>query len=102
MLCISNTMATIINELNNKFKIGDYIYKLINNIPIDKTVFKIIELKKVKCGNWHDGYAINTIAKLKKINVEEIYLQETFEHEYCIEYYNYMCQIYTVYAKHVD
>lgn len=63
-----------------------------NSIDPDFTIYK-----KVKCGNWHDGYAINTIVKLLKITTEEKYVRE-----YCIEYYNYMCQIYTVYAKHVE
>jgi len=93
---------TTINELDDKFKIGDYIYKLTNNI-VDPmlTVFKIIDLKEVKGGNWHDGFNISIIAMIEP-NISNAVKPETDTEEFCIQHINYMCQVNNVFAKHID
>ena len=67
------------------FKIGDCIKK----VMIDNQIFKIVDLKEIKGGNWHDGFSLTFIATIEKINNTDTDLVE----EYCIQYINYMCQI---------
>lgn len=72
--------------MTTEFKIGDHIKKAINNLIIDNTIYKIIDLKEVKNGNWHDGFDISIIA-----TISSDYQPET--DEYRIQYTNNMCQI---------
>jgi len=82
-----------------EIKIGDHIKKVIDKNAIDK-IFKIIDLKEVKGGNWHDGFTISIIATIELIdNFEK---PETEIEEFCIQYLNGMCQINNVYATLVD
>jgi len=71
----------------SEFKVGEFIKKAINNIIIDNTIYKILDLKEVNGGNWHDGFSVSIIATIS-INVLE---PET--EEYCIQYTNNMRQI---------
>ncbi len=73
------------------FMIGDYIKKSINNIIIDNMIYKIINLKEVKGGNWHDGFDISIIATISCDSKPET-------DEYCIQYINNMCQINSSFA----
>ena len=91
-------MTTITNETDYKFKKGDYIYKLIN----DKlTVFKIIDLKEIKGGNWHDGFSISIVATIEPIIANAV-KPEIDTEEFCIQHINYMCQVNNVFAKYAD
>ncbi len=87
-----------------EIKIGDHIKKVIDKNAIDKNaidkIFKIIDLKEIKGGNWHDGFTISIIATIELIdNFEK---PETETEEFCIQYLNGMCQINNVYATLVD
>jgi len=84
--------------MNCDFKIGDHIRKVFNNQTVDNKIFKIIDLKEVKGGDWHDGFTISFVATIELV-LSEIINPETEEpEEYCIQYINYMCQINNVYA----
>jgi hypothetical protein len=76
-----------------KFKIGDHIKKV-----EDDQMFKIINLREVRGGNWHDGFDISIIATIESISTIN---PETYTEEYCVQYINYMCQINNVYATQV-
>jgi hypothetical protein len=91
-------MATV------EIKIGDHIKKVIDKNAIDKNeidkTFKIVDLKEIKGGNWHDGFTISIIATIElKTDGEN---PETDTEEFCIQYINGMCQINNVYATLVD
>lgn len=68
------------------FMVGDHIKKSINNLIIDNIIYKIIDLKEVKGGNWHDGFDKSIIATISSDSEPEI-------NEYCVQYTNNMCQI---------
>jgi len=89
---------------NKDFKIGDCIKKVFENQCIDNKIFKIIDLKEVKGGDWHDGFSISLIATIESIvSDDDAVNPETEEQEeYCIQYINYMCQINNVYAKQLE
>ena len=76
----------------SEFKIGDQILKRINKI-VDPIVYKIIGIKTIKGGNWHDGYSETIMATL---------LIDTFKEEYCIQYSNNMCQINDIFAVNIN
>ena len=83
-----------------EFKIGDHIKKVHNKMLNDNNIFKIVEIKEVKAGNWHDGFTFSFIATIElKTDGEN---PETDTEDYCIQYINYMCQINNVYAARVD
>ena len=83
------------------FKIGDHIKKVIDKTHIDNKIFKIIDLKEIKGGNWHDGFSIAIVATIEPIISDEK-KPETDTEEYCIQYINYMCQINNLYAIKVQ
>ena len=85
------------------FKIGDHIKKVYKSVNLlDHTqIFKIIDLKEVKGGNWHDGFSFSVIATIESI-ISDNKIPEIETEEYCIQYINYMCQINNVYATLVD
>jgi hypothetical protein len=85
----------------SEFKIGDHIKKVFGNLYISEKIFKIIELKEVKGGNWHDGFSISIIATIESI-ISNTVNPETDTEEFCIQHINYMCQVNNVFAKHVD
>ena len=78
-----------------EFKIGDHIKKAINNLIIDNTIYKIIDLKEIKSGNWHDGFDISVIATISCVSEPET-------DEYCIQYTNNMCQIHSNFAIKIN
>ena len=80
--------------MSTNFKVGDFIKK----VEFDQ-LFKIINLKEVRGGNWYDGFYISIIATIESIST--IY-PETNTEEYCVQYINYMCQINNVYATQVE
>jgi hypothetical protein len=73
------------------FMVGDHIKKSINNLIINNTIYKIIDLKEVKGGNWHDGFDTSIIATISCDSEPEI-------DEYCVQYTNNMCQIKSTFA----
>jgi hypothetical protein len=73
------------------FMVGDYIKKSINNLIIDNTIYKIVDLKEIKGGNWHDGFDTSIIATISCICEPEI-------DDYCLQYTNKMCQINSSFA----
>ena len=73
------------------FMVGDYIKKSINNLIIDNAIYKIVDLKEVKGGNWHDGFDTSIIATISCICEPET-------DEYCLQYTNKMCQINSSFA----
>ena len=77
--------------MSSIFMVGDYIKKSINNLTIDNTIYKIIQLKEVKGGNWHDGFNTSLIATISCDSEPET-------DEYCIQYTNNMCQINSSFA----
>jgi hypothetical protein len=81
--------------MTTEFKIGDCIRKVFNNQPVDEKIFKIVDLKEVKGGDWHDGFTISFVATIET-ETEEPETEEP--EEYCIQYINYMCQINNVYG----
>ena len=81
--------------MTTEFKIGDCIRKVFNNQPVDEKIFKIVDLKEVKGGDWHDGFTVSFVATIET-ETEEPETEES--EEYCIQYINYMCQINNVYA----
>ena len=87
--------------MQTEFKIGDHIKKLLNNTYITEKIFKIIDLKEVKGGNWHDGFDISIVATIESLLNDEN-KPETETEEYCIQYINGMCQINNVFAKRLD
>ena len=101
--------------MTTEFKIGDYIKKTFKpiNLLTDNQIFKIIDLKKVKGGNWHDGFSISFIATIEPVidhavnpetETEEYCVQYMckINKEYCVQYINYMCQINNIYAVPID
>ena len=82
------------------FKKGDYIYKLIK-FELDQTLtlYKILNIKEKKGGNWHDGYSITYIATLL---AQDIKTEYSNTEEYDIQYTNKMCQVDQKYAIFVD
>ena len=72
----------------SELKVGDQINKLTNNI-VDPDIYNIIDIKRIKGGNWHDGYTETIVAKLSKDPTNVI--------EYCLQYRNQMCQINNIY-----
>ncbi len=86
-----------------KFKIGDHIKKVYEpaNLLKENQIFKIIDLKEVKGGNWHDGFSISIIATIELFSNNNKN-PETETEEYCIQYINYMCQINNIYAMPID
>jgi hypothetical protein len=77
------------------FNIGDNIKKV-----EDEKIYKIIDLKEVKGGNWHDGFSVTFVATIETTLNSDI-KPETEPEEYCIQYINYMCQINNVYATKI-
>jgi hypothetical protein len=77
------------------FKIGDHIKKV-----EDKKIFKIIDLKELRGGNWHDGFSITFIATIEPIISDEK-KPETDTEKFCVQYINYMCQINNLYARQI-
>jgi hypothetical protein len=77
------------------FNIGDNIKKV-----EDEKIYKIIDLKEVKGGNWHDGFSVTFVATIETVLNDDI-KPETEPEEYCIQYINYMCQINNVYATKI-
>jgi hypothetical protein len=71
--------------------VGDHIKKSINNLIIDNKIYKIIDLKEVKGGNWHDGVDLSIIATICCDSEPET-------DEYCIQYTNNMHQINSSFA----
>ena len=84
-----------------KIKIGDHIKKVIDKNAIDKNeidkTFKIVDLKEIKGGNWHDGFTLSFIATIEPVFSDDV-KPETDTEEYCIQYINYMCQINNTFA----
>lgn len=79
------------------FKIGDYIRKVIDATHIDNKIFKIINLKEIKGGNWHDGFSISIVATIEPL-LDDNTKPETDTEEYNIQYINQMCQINNIFA----
>lgn len=73
------------------FMVGDYIKKSINNLIINNTIYKIVQLNEVKGGNWHDGFDKSIIATISSDTEPET-------DEYCVQYTNNMCQINSSFA----
>lgn len=94
--------------MTTEFKIGDHIKKVFDNQHVDNKIFKIIDLKKVKGGDWHDGFTFSLIATIELVLTDDAVNPETEEpeteepEEYCIQYINYMCHINNVYANRVE
>jgi len=90
--------------MTTEFKIGDHIKKVLNEQYSDNKIFKIVDLKEVKGGDWHDGFSISLFATIEVVLTDDAVNPETEEpeteepEEYCIQYINYMCQINNVYA----
>ena len=86
-----------------KFKIGDHIKKIYEpaNLLKENQIFKIIDLKEIKGGNWHDGFSVSIIATLESI-ISNDKNPETETEEYCVQYINCMCQINNIYAMPID
>lgn len=82
------------------FKKGDYIYKLIKN-ELDETLtlYKILNIKEGKGGNWHDGYDVTFTATLLSQDIKTEYNNTQ---EYAIQYTNKMCQFDQKYAVFVN
>lgn len=90
--------------MNCNFKIGDHIKKVIDKISVDNKIFKIfkiIDLKEIKGGNWHDGFSLTFIATIEPVLNDNIKPEIDVE-EYCIQYINYMCQINNTFVIKVD
>jgi len=85
----------------SEFKIGDHIKKVFGNLYMSEKIFKIIELKEVKGGNWHDGFSISIVATIEPIIANAV-KPETDTEEFCIQHINYMCQVNKVFAIRVD
>jgi hypothetical protein len=85
----------------SEFKIGDHIKKVFGDLYMPEKIFKIIDLKEVKGGNWHDGFSISIVATIESIIANAV-KPETDTEEYCIQYINYMCQVNNIFAKHID
>jgi hypothetical protein len=94
---------------NEDFKVGDMIHKIVNNIILLEKRYIILSIREKKGGNWHDGYSIEYIALINKINeVKEVFennetnkehnLVEEEEEEYLLRYTNYMCQCDVIFA----
>ena len=82
------------------FKKGDYIYKLIDNeLDQSHTLYKILDIKEIKGGNWHDGLDITFIATLLSQDIKTEYSNTE---EYNIQYTNKMCKTNVKYAIFVD
>jgi hypothetical protein len=82
------------------FKKGDYIYKLIKNeLDQDLILYKILNIKEKKSGNWHDGYSITFTATLLSQDIKTEYSNTE---EYDIQYTNKMCQVDQKYAVFVN
>jgi hypothetical protein len=79
------------------FKIGDHIKK-----EEDDQIFKIIDLKEIKGGNWHDGFSVTFVATLEPIMGDNFENPETDTQDFCVQYINYMCQINNLYARRVE
>jgi hypothetical protein len=77
--------------MTSNFMVGDHIKKSINNLIIDNKIYKIIDLKEVKGGNWHDGVDLSIIATICCDSEPET-------DEYCIQYTNNMRQINSTFA----
>ena len=88
----------------SEFKIGDHIKKVFNNPYIAKKTFKIIDLKEVRGGNWHDGFSITFIATIEPFDsvLKDPVKPETDTEEYCIQHINVMCQINNVFATRIE
>ena len=93
------------------FKIGDHIKKVFNNPYIAKKIFKIVDLKEVKGGNWHDGFSVSIIATIEPIIPDTVLADavladavnpETDTEEFCIQYINIMCQINNIFARRIE
>jgi hypothetical protein len=72
----------------SEFKIGDHIKKAINDLIIDNTIYKIIDLKEVKSDNLLGVSIIATISSDSKPEIDE----------YRIQYTNNRCQIHSNFA----
>lgn len=70
------------------FMVGDHIKKSINDLIIDNTIYKIIDLKEVKGGKGFDTSIIATITCICEPETDE----------YCVQYTNNMCQIKSTFA----
>ena len=88
--------------MTTEFKIGDHIRKVFDKLYIDEKMFKIIDLKEIKGGNWHDGFDISFVATIELIVTDDFEKPETETEDFCIQYINGMCQINNVYAILVD
>ena len=100
----------------SEFKIGDHIKKVFNNPYIAKKIFKIVDLKEVKGGNWHDGFSVSIIATIEPIIPDTVLADavladavladavnpETETEEFCIQYINIMCQINNIFARRIE
>ena len=95
----------------SEFKIGDHIKKVFNNPYIAKKIFKIVDLKEVKGGNWHDGFSVSIIATIEPIIPDTVLADavladavnpETDTEEFCIQYINIMCQINNIFARRIE
>jgi len=77
------------------YKVGQYIYKTINNkIDTELKLYKILSIKEERGGNWHDGFSISYIATILSQDSTTDYSTE----EYLIQYINQMCQINLLYG----
>lgn len=89
-----------------EFKIGDHIKKVFGNLYMSEKIFKIIDLKEVKGGNWHDGFSVNIVVTIEPIIPDDVLAvavnPETDTEEYRIQHINVMCQINNVFAIRVD
>lgn len=87
----------------SEFKIGDHIKKIFGHINLLEynQIFKIINLKELKDGNWHDGFSVSIIATLEPITTNNVNPETEIE-EYCVQHFNYMCQINDIFATKVD
>jgi hypothetical protein len=86
-----------------EFKIGDRIKKVFEKQYVDNKIFKIVDLKEVKGGNWHDGFTISFVVTIEpETDENDEKKKEKEKNDYCIQYINYMCQINNVYAIKVE
>ena len=90
----------------SEFKIGDHIKKVFGNLYMSEKIFKIIDLKEVKGGNWHDGFSVNIVATIEPIIPDSVLADavnpETDTEEYCIQHINVMCQINNIFARRIE
>ena len=82
------------------YKVGDYIYKIKSEEPDKQNkLYKILNIREEKGGNWHDGASVSYIAT---ILAQDSTTDYNDTEEYMIQYVNAMCQINIKLANIVD